>query len=105
MNRKIPKFKSEAEERKFWSSHDSVDYIDWRGGKRAILTDLRPSVRAISIRLPQAMIDELKLIANRRDVPYQSLLKIFLAERLQQERQSHPALPTTSARHRSSLRG
>src|SRR5713101_7040770 len=70
MNRKIPKFKSEAEERKFWSSHDSVDYIDWRGGKRAILPDLRPSVRAISIRLPQAMIDELKLVANRRDVPY-----------------------------------
>jgi len=105
MNRKIPKFKNEAEERKFWSSHDSVDYIDWRLGKRAILADLRPSARSISIRLPQAMIDELKLIANRRDVPYQSLLKIFLAERLQQERQSRAALPKTSSRHRNTLRG
>ncbi len=105
MSRKIPKFKSEAEERKFWSSHDSVDYIDWRRGKRAILPDLRPSARAISIRLPQSMIDELKLIANRRDVPYQSLLKIFLAERLQQERQSRPALPDKSSRHRSNVRG
>ncbi|MDO8433392.1 MAG: BrnA antitoxin family protein [Candidatus Binatus sp.] len=100
MNRKIPKFKSEAEERKFWSSHDSVDYIDWRRGKRAVLSDLRPSAHAISIRLPQAMIDELKLIANKRDVPYQSLLKIFIAERLQQERQSQHALKETAFRYR-----
>src|SRR5882757_10147304 len=56
--KKIPKFKSEIEERKFWSSHDSVDYIDWRSGQRAVLSDLRPSVRAISIRLPQAMLDD-----------------------------------------------
>jgi predicted DNA binding CopG/RHH family protein len=100
MNRKIPNFKNETEERKFWSSHDSVDYVDWRNGKRAVLTDLRPSARTISIRLPQAMLDELKLIANKRDVPYQSLLKIFLAERLQQERRAQPSLPKLSARHR-----
>ena len=101
MKRKIPSFKSEAEERKFWATHDSVDFIDWRDGKRAVLTELRPSARAISIRLPVAMIDELKLIANRRDVPYQSVLKIFLAERLQEENRSRPKVTMTRSQRRT----
>ncbi len=100
MSRKIPKFKNEAEERKFWATHDSIDYVDWRSGARTVLSDLRPSARTISIRLPQAMIEELKLIANKRDVPYQSLLKIFLAERLQQERLSQGASAAKSAADR-----
>jgi len=83
--RKIPKFKNEDEERDFWASHDSTDYIDWRKGERAILSNLKPSLKSISIRLPVSMIEELKLLANKRDVPYQSLLKIFLAERIDQE--------------------
>lgn len=85
MKNKIPKFKNEEEERAFWATHDSVDYIDWKKGKRAIFPKLRPSVRSISIRLPEAMLEELRVLANKRDVPYQSLMKVFLAERIQQE--------------------
>lgn len=72
-------------ERQFWSKHDSTDYIDWKKGKRVVLDKLQPSVRTISIRLPEMMIEELKLLANKKDVPYQSLLKIFLAERIEAE--------------------
>jgi len=84
-NNKIPKFKSEDEEREFWASHDSSEYIDWAKGKRVILSHLKPSVRNISIRLPEIMIEELKLLANKKDVPYQSLMKIFIAERVKKE--------------------
>jgi len=65
--------------------HDSTDYIDWRRGKRIILPNLKPSSQTISLRLPKPMLDRLKLLANKRDVPYQSLLKIFVAERLEAE--------------------
>ena len=65
--------------------HDSTDYIDWRRGKRIILPNLKPSSQTISLRLPKPMLDPLKLLANKRDVPYQSLLKIFVAERLEAE--------------------
>ncbi len=82
---KIPKFKNEDEERDFWASHDSTDYIDWEEGKKVVLSNLKPSSKNISIRLPESMIHELKLLANKRDVPYQFLMKIFLAERIQQE--------------------
>jgi predicted DNA binding CopG/RHH family protein len=82
---KIPKFKTEAKERDFWANTDSSDYIDWSKAKRVLLPNIKPSLRTISLRLPELMIDELKLIANKRDVPYQSLIKIFLSERLSKE--------------------
>ena len=82
----IPEFNSEDDERKFWSTADSTEYVDWASGKRSKLVHLRPSLRTISLRLPVSMIEDLKVLANRRDVPYQSLLKVFLAERLAKER-------------------
>ena len=85
MKKRIPKFKNEDEEREFWATHDSTEHIDWTKGKRVILSNLKPSIRTISLRLPESMIEELKLLANKRDVPYQSLLKIFLAERIDEE--------------------
>jgi predicted DNA binding CopG/RHH family protein len=88
MKKKIPDFKSEDDERRFWSKADSTEYVEWRAGKRRKLTDLKPSLRTISLRLPVSMIEDLKVLANRRDVPYQSLLKVFLAERLAKERQA-----------------
>jgi predicted DNA binding CopG/RHH family protein len=84
--KEIPKFKSEDEEQKFWATADSTKYIDWSQAKRKKLVGLKPSLRTISLRLPVAMIEDLKLLANQRDVPYQSLLKVFLAERLAKER-------------------
>jgi predicted DNA binding CopG/RHH family protein len=85
MKKPIPRFKSEEQERDFWSRQDSTDYIDWKKAKRPTFANLRPTMRSISLRLPQSMIDSLKVLANKRDVPYQSLLKVFLAERLQRE--------------------
>ena len=81
----IPKFKSEARERAFWASHDSSEYLDWTKAQRALLPNLKPSTRTISLRLPEALVARLKVLANKRDVPYQSLLKVLLAERLKQE--------------------
>ena len=80
-----PRFNSEDEEREFWAKEDSTRYVDWSRAKRVILPNLKPSLKTISIRLPELMLAELKLLANKRDVPYQSLIKIFLAERLDQE--------------------
>ena len=88
MKKKIPKFKSEDQEREFWSKADSTEYLDWAKAKETILPNLKPSVKKISLRLPELMIEELKLLANKRDIPYQSLLKIFLAERIQRELKS-----------------
>ena len=85
MPKQIPKFKSEDEEREFWATHDSTEYVDWRKAERAVFSNLKPSVKKISLRLPESMLAELKLLANKRDVPYQSLLKIFLAERIEKE--------------------
>lgn len=85
MKKKIPKFKNETEERKFWQKHDSKEYVDWSDAEEVVLPKLKPSTRTISIRLPESMIDELKILANKRDVPYQSLLKIFLSERINSE--------------------
>jgi predicted DNA binding CopG/RHH family protein len=87
MKKKIPDFKNEEAERKFWATADSTQYVDWPAAKRKKLVRLRPSLRTISLRLPVSMIEDLKVLANRRDVPYQSLLKVFLAERLERERQ------------------
>ena len=88
--RKIPKFSSEAEERSFWQSADSTEYVDWKKTQRMVFTNLKPSLKTISLRLPESMIEELKLLANKRDVPYQSLLKVFLGERIEQELRSVP---------------
>jgi predicted DNA binding CopG/RHH family protein len=85
MKNVIPKFKNENKERVFWSKRDSTEYIDWKKAKRVILPNLKPSVKTISIRLPEMMLEELKLLANKRDIPYQSLLKVFLSERLKDE--------------------
>lgn len=87
MKKKMPEFKSEEDERKFWATADSTEYLDWRAGKRTKLVKLKPTLKTISLRLPVSMIEDLKVLANRRDVPYQSLLKVFLAERLARERQ------------------
>ena len=89
MSKKIPKFKNEDEEREFWETHDSTDYINWNKAERITFSNLKPSVKKISLRLPETMIEELKLLANKRDVPYQSLLKIFLAERIEKELGTH----------------
>jgi predicted DNA binding CopG/RHH family protein len=86
--KKIPKFSSEAEERRFWQSADSSEYVDWKKAKRMVFTNLKPSLKTISLRLPESMIEELKVLANKRDVPYQSLLKVFLGERIEQELRS-----------------
>ena len=86
--KRIPKFKSEAAEREFWATHDSTDYVDWDAAKRVVLPKLKPSQRTISLRLPAMMLAELKRLANKRDVPYQSLLKVFLAEKLREELQT-----------------
>ena len=83
--KKIPEFSLEEEERKFWENNDSADYIDWVKAQKTILPNLRPSTKTISIRLPEMMLQELKLLANKRDIPYQSLLKLFLSERIKQE--------------------
>jgi predicted DNA binding CopG/RHH family protein len=87
MKKNLPEFKNEDAERKFRATADSTEYVDWRSGKRKKLVQLKPSLKTISLRLPVSMIEDLKVLANRRDVPYQSLLKVFLAERLARERQ------------------
>ena len=83
----IPRIKSEDKEREFWSEADSTDYIDWSKSQRLVLPNLKPSLKTISLRLPEHMLADLKVLANKRDVPYQSLLKLFLAERLEEELQ------------------
>ena len=77
----IPRFRSEAEERAFWESHDSTPYLDWSKAKRVRLPNLRGSTRSISIRLPVDLLERIKIAANRRDVPYQSLIKVWLQEK------------------------
>ena len=86
--KKLPEFKEEDRERKFWATADSTEYLNWQSGNRKKLIHLKPSLKTISLRLPVSMIEDLKIQANRRDVPYQSLLKVFLAERLARERQT-----------------
>jgi predicted DNA binding CopG/RHH family protein len=78
----IPKFKNEAEERKFWESHDSTAYLDWSKAERVRLPNLKPTSTAISLRLPNGLLERIKIAANKRDVPYQSLIKTWLAEKL-----------------------
>jgi predicted DNA binding CopG/RHH family protein len=85
MREKKRKYNTEDQEREYWSTTDSTDVLDWSKAKRVVLSNLKPSVKTISLRLPESMLDGLKLLANKRDIPYQSLIKVFLAERIEQE--------------------
>ena len=78
----IPKFTSEAQERKFWEKNDSTEYVDWSKAQRAVFPNLKPSTKTISLRLPQHLLDSIKSAANSRDVPYQSLMKVWLQEKV-----------------------
>jgi predicted DNA binding CopG/RHH family protein len=80
----LPVFASEADERLFWESRDSADHVDWRRAERVRLPNLRPSTAAISLRMPISLLERIKMAAHKRDVPYQSLIKIWLAEKLEQ---------------------
>lgn len=86
-NRKkpIPEFRSEAEEQAFWLAQDSTEYVDWQKAEKTLFPNLKPTMKTISLRMPVPMLNRLKVLANERDVPYQSLLKIFLRERLDHE--------------------
>ena len=81
----VPRFRNEAEERKFWESHDTADYFDLSKAQRARFPNLKLSTTSISLRLPQHVLDRIKVAANKRDVPYQSLIKVWLSERLDAE--------------------
>lgn len=76
--KKIPPFNNEKEEREFWSKNDSSEYIDWKKAERVIFPKLKPSTKTISLRLPEHILDEIKMLARKKDVPYQSLIKMFL---------------------------
>ena len=80
----IPSFRSEAEERRFWETHDSSEYVDWRAAERARFPNLKPSTTSISLRLPLTLLERIKVAANKRDVPYQSLIKTWLSEKIDQ---------------------
>lgn len=84
----VPKFRSEAEERRFWETHDSSDYVDWSKAERVRLPNLKPSTTSISLRLPVTLLDRIKVAANKRDVPYQSLIKTWLAEKTDEKTSS-----------------
>lgn len=85
MSKAIPEFQSEEEERQFWAEHDSAGLLDWQQSKAARFPNLKPSTRVISLRLPESMLEELRILANKNDVPYQSLIKMILHERLERE--------------------
>ncbi len=79
---KVPRFKSEVQERRFWETHDSTEHVDWSNAKRVTMPNLKPSTQSISLRLPVHTLERIKLAANARDVPYQSLIKVWLEEKL-----------------------
>lgn len=82
----IPTFASEADERAFWESHDSTEYVNWGAAQPVVLPNLKPSSTSISLRLPQGLLDQIKVVANKMDVPYQSLIKTWLAEKVDRHR-------------------
>ena len=84
--KKVPKFKTEAEERLFWENHDSSDYVDWKQAESVSMPNLKPSTKTISLRLPEGLLDSIKIEANKRDMPYQSLIKSWLADDVKQNR-------------------
>jgi predicted DNA binding CopG/RHH family protein len=81
--KQIPKFKTESQEREFWETHDSAEYIDWSKAKKVQFPNLKASTQSISLRLPVSLLDSIRVEANKRDVPYQSLIKVWLSEKLQ----------------------
>lgn len=83
--KKIPVFTSEEEEREFWAKNDTTEFVDWGKAKKVKFPNLKPSTKTISLRLPEHILEDLKMMARKRDVPYQSLIKIFLKDRLNQE--------------------
>ena len=83
--KKVPVFKNEEEDRAFWAKADASEYIDWSKAGKVIFSNLKPSTKTISLRIPEFILDELKLMAHKRDVPYQSLIKMFLKDRIDQE--------------------
>ncbi len=85
--KKVPKFKTEQEERKFWEAQDSSDYADWSKAESVSLPNLKPSTKTISLRLPEGLLDSIKIEANKRDMPYQSLIKVWLAEDVKESQQ------------------
>lgn len=97
----IPKFASESEEQDFWNKHDSTEFIDWTKGRIGVFPELKPSTKTISLRLPESLLSALKTLANKRDVPYQSLMKVFLAQQLRKELEA----PDTKRNHRAGRRG
>lgn len=80
----IPKFKSEEAEARFWGTHDSADYVDWSSAKRAMLANLKPSTQSIALRLPDGLLNAIKVEAHKMDMPYQSLMKFYLAEKVRE---------------------
>lgn len=83
--KKIPTFVNEQDEKEFWLEHDSADYVDWTRAIKVSMPDLKPSTKTISLRLPESLLADIKKLANKNDVPYQSLMKLFLAERVKSE--------------------
>ncbi len=75
----------EDEEREFWATHDSTEYVDWDRAQSTVFPELKPTTKIISLRMPESMLNELKMLAHKRDVPYQSLIKVFLRERIDRE--------------------
>ena len=82
MQKPIPEFQNEDEEREFWAKQDSSDYLDWGQAERVVFPKLKPATKTISLRMSESMLNELKLLANKMDVPYQSLIKVYLRERI-----------------------
>ena len=90
----VPAFESEEEEREFWASHDATDFLDYSQARPAVFPNLKPSVRSISLRLPESLLHSIKVMAHKRDVPYQSLIKMILADAVERERGARPAAPS-----------
>lgn len=82
---KIPEFLTEEDEQKFWQENDTTDFIDWKQGKKVRFTNLMPSTKTISLRLPESLLDDIKILAHKNDIPYQSLIKIFIKDRIDSE--------------------
>jgi predicted DNA binding CopG/RHH family protein len=83
--KEIPKFENEDEERNFWANENSTEFIDWENSESTVLPNLKPTTTTISLRMSESMLNKIRLVANKRDVPYQSLIKIFLKERIDEE--------------------
>ncbi len=90
--KKAPRFKNEDEEFEFWSAHDITDYVDVSKSKRLVFPNLKPSAKPVFIRLPRYLLDHLKLLAHKKDIPYQSLMKVYLAEKVEEELGTIPGL-------------